>query len=166
MLKQGPWDRLNIHMSSYQYKIPLLKIRWSHHSLIFNMGIPYLGKTVFILIIYYYVQAVITGCNKTQYWIYDTVAKVENRQNFELKIPLCALDLSNTIRYRYNAINSLQNPCKRHPIARPLGWDIWWLLGLQIYSYSASVSAVMLTVSCNIGPCYNSTPLFISFYFE
>ena len=28
--------------------IPMLKIRWSRNRLIFNMGIPYLGKTVFI----------------------------------------------------------------------------------------------------------------------
>ena len=27
--------------------IPMLNIRWSRHRLIFNMGIPYLGKTLF-----------------------------------------------------------------------------------------------------------------------
>ena len=36
-------------MSSYQYRNPHVKIRQSRDRLIFNMGIPYLGKTVFIL---------------------------------------------------------------------------------------------------------------------
>ena len=40
MLKQS-WGSLNIKMSFYQYR--------SWDRLIFNMGIPYLGKTVFIL---------------------------------------------------------------------------------------------------------------------
>ena len=45
-----PGGRLSIKMSSYQYKIPMLKIRRSRdHLIIFNMGIPILGKTVFIL---------------------------------------------------------------------------------------------------------------------
>ena len=56
ILSAIPWwpdpehcGRLNIKMS-YQYiGIPMLKIRWSRDRLIFNMGIPYLGKTVFIL---------------------------------------------------------------------------------------------------------------------
>ena len=34
---------------SYQYRDPILKIRRSRDRLIFTMGIPYLGKTVFIL---------------------------------------------------------------------------------------------------------------------
>ena len=41
-----PWDRFNI--KSCQYRIPILRIRRSHDHLIFNMGIPVPGKTVFI----------------------------------------------------------------------------------------------------------------------
>ena len=40
---------LNILMSSYQYRDPMLKIRRSGNRLIFNMEISILGKTVFIL---------------------------------------------------------------------------------------------------------------------
>ena len=36
-------------MSYYQYLDPMLKIRRCHYHLIFNMGIPIPGKTVFIL---------------------------------------------------------------------------------------------------------------------
>ena len=36
--------RLNIKMSSYQYRILMLKIRRSRDRLIFNMGIPILAK--------------------------------------------------------------------------------------------------------------------------
>ena len=36
-------------MSCYQYRDPMLNIRWYHDRLIFNMGNPYLGKTVFML---------------------------------------------------------------------------------------------------------------------
>ena len=46
-----PWETggsLNITMS-YQYRDPMLKIRRSHDRLIFNMGLPIHGKTVFIL---------------------------------------------------------------------------------------------------------------------
>ena len=35
---------LNIKMSFYQYRDPMLKIRWSHDCLIFNMGILIPGK--------------------------------------------------------------------------------------------------------------------------
>ena len=45
----GPGSHLNIKMSSNQYRISMLKIRRSHDRLIFNMGIPKPGKTVFIL---------------------------------------------------------------------------------------------------------------------
>ena len=48
---QGCWilsitagGRLNINMSSYQYRVPMLKIRRSRDRLIFNMGIPIPGK--------------------------------------------------------------------------------------------------------------------------
>ena len=41
--------RLNIKMSSYQYRDPMLKIRQSPDRLIFNMGIPIPEKTIFIL---------------------------------------------------------------------------------------------------------------------
>ena len=41
--------RLNIKMSSYQYRDPMLKIRRFRDRLIFNTWIPYLEKTVFIL---------------------------------------------------------------------------------------------------------------------
>ena len=39
--------RLNIKMSSYQYTDPHVKIRRSDDRLIFNMGIPIPGNTVF-----------------------------------------------------------------------------------------------------------------------
>ena len=42
-------DRLNIKIPTNQYRDPLLKIRLSRDRIIFNTGIPYLGKTVFIL---------------------------------------------------------------------------------------------------------------------
>ena len=41
--------RLSIKMSSDQYSYPILKIRRSHDRLIFDMRMPYLEKTVFIL---------------------------------------------------------------------------------------------------------------------
>ena len=42
------WDGgLNIKMWSYQYRIPILKIRRSGDRLIFNMGIAYMGMTSF-----------------------------------------------------------------------------------------------------------------------
>ena len=41
--------RLNINMSSYQYRIPIIKIRRSGDRLIFIMEITIPGKTVFIL---------------------------------------------------------------------------------------------------------------------
>ena len=44
ILRRDPGGRLNIKMSSYQYRIPMLKIRWSHNCLIFNMEIPIPGK--------------------------------------------------------------------------------------------------------------------------
>ena len=48
-VKQGRGG-LSMKMSSYQYMIPMLKIRRSHDRLIIiNMRIPYQGKTVFIL---------------------------------------------------------------------------------------------------------------------
>ena len=43
---EGP---LNIKMSSYQYRDPMLKIRRSHDHLIFNMGIPIPGKDGFYI---------------------------------------------------------------------------------------------------------------------
>ena len=36
-------------MPSFQNRDPLIEIRWSHDHLIFIMGIPIPGKTVFIL---------------------------------------------------------------------------------------------------------------------
>ena len=41
--------RLNINMSSYQYRVSMLKIRRSRDRLIFSIEIPCLGKKVFIL---------------------------------------------------------------------------------------------------------------------
>ena len=35
---------LNVKISSYQYRIPMLKIRRSHDRLIFNMEIPIHGQ--------------------------------------------------------------------------------------------------------------------------
>ena len=43
------WSFQYIKMSSCQYSIPILKIRWSLDRLIFDMVIPIPGKTVFIL---------------------------------------------------------------------------------------------------------------------
>ena len=43
-----PGGRLNIKRS-YKNRDPMLKIRWSHDSLIFKMESPYLRKVVFIL---------------------------------------------------------------------------------------------------------------------
>ena len=39
-----PGGRLNIKMLSYQYKVPMSKVRWSHECLIFNMVICIPGK--------------------------------------------------------------------------------------------------------------------------
>ena len=36
--------RLNINVPSYQYRIPMLKIRRSRDRIIFNMGIPFLER--------------------------------------------------------------------------------------------------------------------------
>ena len=44
-----PGDRLNINISSYQFRIPIIKIRRSGDRLIFIMAITKHGKTVFIL---------------------------------------------------------------------------------------------------------------------
>ena len=46
---QGPGVCINIKTSSYQYRIPIIKIRQSHDCLIFIMQIPIPGKMVFIL---------------------------------------------------------------------------------------------------------------------
>ena len=53
----------------------------------------------------------------------------------------------NTARCRYNVVNFLENPPKRHPIARPLG-----CLDILPNLYSASATAVMNAISCHIGP--------------
>ena len=42
--KRQPRGRLDIKMSSYQYKHPMLRMRRSRDRLIFNMGIPIPGK--------------------------------------------------------------------------------------------------------------------------
>ena len=42
-------NRLNMVISTYLYRISMLKIRQSHDRLIFDIWIPYLGKTVIIL---------------------------------------------------------------------------------------------------------------------
>ena len=47
--KLTPGNRLNINISSYQYRIPIIKIRRSGDRLIFIMEITIPGKTVFIL---------------------------------------------------------------------------------------------------------------------
>ena len=66
-----------------------------------------------------------------------------------------------TVQCHYNAVNFLQNPLKRHPIARPLGWGMGCLLWVHTDLYSASVTAVMYAISCHIGPSYNGTRLYI-----
>ena len=48
-MKPTAGGRLNIKIPSYQYRDPMFKIRRSHDRLIFNMGNPIPGKTVFIL---------------------------------------------------------------------------------------------------------------------
>ena len=49
MIARTPRWRLNIKMSPYHNKIPMLKMKLYRAPLIFNMGIPYLIKTVYIL---------------------------------------------------------------------------------------------------------------------
>ena len=49
LAKERARGRVNIKMSSYQYRDPHVNDETSHDRLNFNMGIPYLGKTVFIL---------------------------------------------------------------------------------------------------------------------
>ena len=44
--------------------------------------------------------------------------------------PCAHFIMSNTVRCRYNAVNFLPNPHKRHPIARPWGRDMGCLLWL------------------------------------
>ena len=56
---------------------------------------------------------------------------------------------SNTVWCRYNAVDFLQNPHNRHPIARPRGWDIVILSVVILISDSLfgtviAVSHVML----------------------
>ena len=46
----------------------------------------------------------------------------------------------NTARCRYNAVNFLQNPHKRHPIGRPLVYKLWL--------YSTFFTATMHATSC------------------
>ena len=51
--------------------------------------------------------------------------------------------IHNTVRCRYNALNFLQNSDKIHPIARPLGRGVGFILWFQTAIYFASFTAVM-----------------------
>ena len=58
-------------------------------------------------------------------------------------------------------LNSLQNPHKRHSIARLLGWATGCVLGGSIPDlYSASLTAVMYVMSCYIRPHYDGTQMY------
>ena len=68
--------------------------------------------------------------------------------NFCLQWNLFITVIYNTpVPCRYNAVDLLQNPHKRHHIARMLGVSF---VAWNSDSYSASVSAVMMTVLCYI----------------
>ena len=58
-------------------------------------------------------------------------------------------------------------PCNWHPIAPPCGWDIGGLLWVQSYEYDlyfTMVIAVLYSILCCTGPCYNSTWLYVYIY--
>ena len=60
-----------------------------------------------------------------------------------------------TVWWRYNAVNYIQNSCKRRTIARPLGLGNVCLLLIQSLIYVLRhVIAVMHTIYCYIGPRY------------
>ena len=63
--------------------------------------------------------------------------------------------LQYTVRCRSNAVDFLQNPHNRHPIARPWGRGTGCLFWELTHSVSASV--VVYVVSYGIGPRYNGT---------
>ena len=62
-----------------------------------------------------------------------------------------------TVGCRYNAINFLQNPHNRHPIARTWGRAMRCLLWLQIQTRYVSVFAVIHTTLFYVWPPYNGT---------
>ena len=71
-----------------------------------------------------------------------------------------------TMRCRSNAVNFRGNHHKWHSIARTLGGGMGCLLtlwGVFAHSdwYSASVTAVMYAMACNIGPRYNGARLYL-----
>ena len=70
------------------------------------------------------------------------------------------MSIVNTMWCRYNAVNFIPNSCKRHPIARPLGWGMECLLWIQSNLYSAPAPAVMYAIICYIGPHYKGTWLY------
>ena len=69
--------------------------------------------------------------------------------------------LSNTVRYRYNATNFLQNPHQRHSIARPFRarYGVSSVVSNSVL-YSASFSSMMCTILSYVGPRCNGTPLY------
>ena len=60
----------------------------------------------------------------------------------------------------YNAVNFLTNIHKRHPIARMLGLGMVYSEGPAFDWYSASVTAIIYTISYYIGLHYNGTWLY------
>ena len=70
---------------------------------------------------------------------------------FGTEFPVCC---------RYNALNFLQNPHERHPIAPPLGQGMVCLLWVQILPQSL----VMHAVFCYILLCYNGTQVDTTVY--
>ena len=73
--------------------------------------------------------------------------------------PIIRYSNMSTVQCCYNVVNFLENPHKRHPIARPLGRGMGCLVGWHSDLYYASVTPVTYVISCHIGPCYNGTQL-------
>ena len=71
----------------------------------------------------------------------------------------------NTVRCRYNAVNFLKNSHKRHPIARPLGRGMGWLLWIQHLVDILPPFLYLLMFDRNVRPRYNGTRLYSHFKF-
>ena len=60
----------------------------------------------------------------------------------------------------YNAVNFLQNSCKRHSIAYPIGWDMVCHCRFNLwFNILPPITAVKYAISYYIGLCYNDTYL-------
>ena len=56
---------------------------------------------------------------KLQHYIFERMSPSEILHSTYSMAGCYALNICNTVRCRYNAVNFLQNPHNRHPIARP-----------------------------------------------